>query len=179
MKTFGRVCCVLLLLAVLHGCYTPAPPASGGVSQQPFALQVSVGKTTYKVGEKIVISVRATHSCYLTLYDISTVGEVTQIFPNKFATDNFIEGGYTYPIPDQQDKFDFEIIGPSGVERVRAVCTIEDVNLVDNAKINTTDDFPSIQEERRGDFDKSLNAKLQVIPSERWTETSITFKVTQ
>lgn len=174
------VCCSLVLFALaLHGCYAPPPPASGGVSQRPFSLQVRVGKTMYKVGENIVISVQTTQNCYLTLYDISTVGEVTQIFPNQFATDNYIEGGYTYPIPDQKDNFDFEIIGPPGLERVRGVCTIEDVNLVEARKMDSTEVFPRIREDAHGDFDDSLNAKLHVIPSERWAEASITFQVIQ
>ncbi len=179
MKKFGVLGCVLMFILVVHGCYTPAPPVGGGASQQPFSIRVSVGKNTYAVSEKIVISVRSTHDCYLTIYDISTIGEVTQIFPNQYATDNFIEGGYTYPIPDQKDNFDFEVTGPGGMERVRAVCTIEDVNLVESRKVDKNEAFPRISQEARGEFDKSLDAKLQVMPSERWTEASITFKVTQ
>ena len=179
MKKFGLVCSALVMMAVLHGCYTPAPSTSGGVSQQPFSLKLSIGKNTYVVGEKIVISVYTTQNCYLTLYDISTIGEVTQIFPNQYATDNFIQAGYTYPIPDQKDNFDFEVTGPGGMERVRAVCTIENVNLVENRKVDATEAFPRIRQDTQGEFDKSLDAKLQVIPTERWAEASITFKVTQ
>lgn len=180
MRKYGLLGCALLLMALLHGCYTPAPGVTpGGTSQQPFTLQVSVPKTTYMVGETIVISVRASQSCYLTLYDISTVGEVTQIFPNKYAARNFIEAGHVYPIPDDTDEFDFEITGPSGMERVRAVCTIEDVNLIDNRKVDSSEAYPRIKEEKRGEFDDSLNAKLEVMPTERWTESSITFKVVQ
>lgn len=178
MKKIAVCCSLVLFVLALHGCYTPAP-SPGGVSQQPFSLQVKVGKTTYKISEKIVFSVQTTRNCYLTLYDISTEGEVTQIFPNQFATDNYIEAGYTYPIPDQKDSFDFEIVGPAGLERVRGVCTIEEVNLVEARKVDTTETFPRIREDTRGEFDESLNAKLQVIPSERWAETSVTFQVIQ
>ncbi len=184
MKKLGIACCVLIIMTALHGCYAPAPTnggggGGGGVSQQPFSIKVSVAKTQYAVGEKIIISVSATQDCYLTLYDISTIGEVTQIFPNQYATDNFIQGGHTYPIPDQEDNFDFEITGPGGMERVRGVCTIEDVNLVEGGKIDSSGTFPTISQESRGEFDDSLDAKLQVMPTERWTEASITFQVSQ
>jgi hypothetical protein len=183
MKRCGRVCGALLALSLLlAGCYAPPPPAtggSGGAGQAPsFALQLNVGKNTYRIGENIVISVRSTHSCYLTLYDISTIGEVTQIFPNRFATDNRIEGGYTYPIPDQKDQFDFEITGPPGIERVRGVCTIENVNLVEQRKMDTTEAFPRVKQDSSGEFDDALNTKLRVIPTERWAEASITFRIT-
>jgi hypothetical protein len=177
MKKVAVWCSLILCVLALHGCYTP--PSGGGVSQRPFSLQVKVGKTMYKVSDKIIFSVQTTRNCYLTLYDISTEGEVTQIFPNQFATDNYIEGGYTYPIPDQKDSFDFEIVGPPGLERVRGVCTIEDVNLVEARKVDATETFPRILEDERGEFDKSLNSKLQVIPSERWAEASVTFQVIQ
>lgn len=179
MKKCMFVGCLLLIVTIMHGCYTPPPSTGGGTTQQPFSLRLSVAKNRYSVGETIVISVRSTQSCYLTLYDISTLGEVTQIFPNQFAADNFIEGGYPYPIPDQKDKFDFEITGPGGTERVRGVCTIEEVNLVDSRKVDATEQFPRIQQDSRGEFDKSLDAKLQVMPTDRWAEASVTFQVIQ
>jgi hypothetical protein len=82
-----------------------------------------------------------------------------------------------YRIPDQKDQFDFEIIGPPGIERVRAVCTIEEVNLVESRKIDATEEFPTIYQDNPGEFDQSLNAKLQLIPSDRWAEASVTFQV--
>jgi len=182
MKKLGFACCVLVIMTALHGCYAPAPPAGGGdgsVSQQPFSVEVGVEKTQYTIGEKIIISVRAAQDCYLTLYDISTIGEVTQIFPNEFAIDNLIQGGHIYPIPDKDDKFDFEITGPGGMERVRGVCTIEDVNLVEDGKIDASGTFPTISQKSRGEFDDSLDAKLQVMPTERWAEASVTFQVLQ
>jgi hypothetical protein len=138
-----------------------------------------VDRPSYRVGENIVISVRSNQSCYLTLYDISTQGEVTQIFPNQYASNNFIEANYTYPIPDQDDTFDFEITGPGGTERVRAVCTLENVNLVDSSKVDSTTAYPRIRQETRGEFDDSLDHKLSVMPSERWAEASVTFQVVQ
>ena len=174
MKKLGLVVSLLLIVTFLSGCYTAPPPSP----QTPFTLGVSVDKNVYRIGEKIVITVQASQGCYLTLYDISTVGEVTQIFPNQFASDNLIKGGVTYHIPTEADSFDFEITGPPGIERVRAVGTIENVNLVDQRKIDATETFPKIRQSR-DQFDQSLSQKLAVMPTERWTETSITFQVAQ
>ena len=174
MKKLGLVVSLLLIVTFLSGCYTAPPPSP----QTPFTLGVSVDQNVYRIGEKIVISVQASQDCYLTLYDISTVGEVTQIFPNQFASDNLIKGGVAYHIPTEADSFDFEITGRPGIERVRAVGTIENVNLVDQQKIDRTEKFPRIRQNPE-QFDQSLSQKLAVMPTERWTEASITFQVAQ
>ena len=93
MKKLCMVLSLVLLVVVLHGCYT-APP-----SPPPFTIEVKIDKDVYRIGEMVVITVRASQTCYLTLYDISTEGKVTQIFPNKYAQDNWIQGGdrLSYP----------------------------------------------------------------------------------
>jgi len=170
MKKLCMLLSLFLLVVLLHGCYTPKP------SIQPFTIEVKLDKDTYHIGEMIVITVRASQNCYLTLYDISTEGEVTQIFPNRFAQDSKLEGGIAYRIPSQQDQFDFEIIGPPGMERVRAIGSIEDVNFSEGRKIDETETFPRISQDS-DQFDQSLSQKLETIPTERWAESSVTFQV--
>jgi hypothetical protein len=173
MKKLYLLLSLFVLVSFLPGCYT-YPPSS--TQPNPFTIEVKVDKKTYHIGEKIVIIVRASRDCYLTLYDISTQGEVTQIFPNRYASDNLINGGQVYRIPNERDVFDFEIIGPPGIERVRAIGTIDNVNFVDQRKIDKTETFPRIYE-NASQFDKSVSEKLQAMPAERWAEASITFQV--
>lgn len=168
----GMLVCVCVLL---QGCYHPQPAPVP--DKQGFIVQIGADKQIYKVGELVVFTVQTNQDCYLTLYDISTEGEVTQIFPNKFAQDNYIRGGYKYRIPDQADTFDFEITGPAGIERVRAIATVENVNLIDEEHIDRTEQFPRIYKERAGEFDQAVDKKLQVIPSERWAEASVSFQI--
>ncbi len=89
-------------------------------------IDVDVDKNVYYIGETVTVFVQATQDCYLTLYDISTQGEVSQIFPNQFASDNLLRGGETYRIPAEADEFDFEITGPPGTEEVQATCVTPD-----------------------------------------------------
>ena len=173
-----RAC--LLLFVALSGCARPTPPPAP--QPQAFTVEVKVDKPSYKVGELMYITVRASQPCYLTLYDISTVGEVTQVFPNRFAKDNKIQGGVSYRIPTDSDKFDFKVNGPAGVERVRAVGTMQNVNLFEDKQLKTDSStvqvFPQITD-KPAQFDKNLNDQLGVIPSAQWTEASITFQVQQ
>lgn len=166
---------VCLLLVIMQGCYAPPvkPP------QEIHNLLVRVDKNMYKIGEKIVITVQTTRDCYLSLWDTSTKGEVTQIFPNRFASDNLIRRGAAYRIPDQNDQFDFEITGPPGIERVRGVCTTENVNLVDPRNMQATETFPKISQSRPGEFDQKMTDKLSVMPKDQWIEATVTFQIVQ
>ena len=166
---------VLLSAVLIGGCATP-PPSNGGGETEAFTMEVKVAKTAYTPGEFIVIEVWANEDCYLSLYDISTLGEVTQIFPNRYAADNLIKGGQIYPIPATNDKFDFEVSGPAGVEKVRAVCTKANVNFFEEQTRNSTDPFPSISDES-APFERALDNELNNIPNAQWTEAEVSFQV--
>ncbi len=162
---------MLFLVFFVSSCYTQPQP-----TPEPLMIEVQVDKPVYRIGEFIVLTVRSNQDCYLALYDISTEGEVSQIFPNKYANDNLIRGGRLYRIPTETDNFDYEITGPPGIERVRAVCTQKNVNIIDPSVVSKQETFPRIQQ-TSPQFEHTLNQKLESIPSEQWAEASITFQV--
>ncbi len=180
MKRYALFVHMLLVTIVVSGCAGSKPPTPNPPKPVPaFTMEVKVDKPVYHIGEFILISVQASRSCYLTLYDISTLGEVTQMFPNSLMryNDNLIQGNLLYRIPAETDTFDFKISGPPGVERVRAVCTIQDVNLFqEETAAETGVVYPRIQVEP-APFEQSLNDKLTVLPTDKWTEASVTFQV--
>jgi len=177
MKTRLLIVCVALGMVLLQGCfYTASTPP--GAQPVPFTIEVFVDKSVYRVGEYIVITVRASQDCYLSLYDISTLGEVSQLFPNRFASNNQLQRGRAYRIPAEADAFNFKIFGPAGVERIRAVGTIEDVNVVDQLKVDRNETFPKIKH-TADQFDLAVSQKLQTIPTDRWTEASVTFRIVE
>lgn len=166
---------IIFILGMISGCAT-SPPPPPPTAPEPLMIEVQVDKPIYQVGEFIVLAVRANQDCYLALYDISTEGEITQIFPNKYAEDNLIQGGPVYRIPNESDSFDYEVDGPPGIERVRAVCTQKNVNMVEASQKSKQEVFPRIQQ-TSPQFEKSLNRKLETIPSDQWAEASVTFQV--
>lgn len=175
MKKFLFVIWLIGLVGMLTGCYIPQqtqPPVTN-----PFTIEVKVDKPAYRIGEKMVIIVRASQDCYLSLYDTSTIGEVTQVFPNKYAPDNKLQGGVIYRIPTQSDKFDWLVQGPAGIEKVRAVGTTQNVNFSGMNVMESPDAFPKIQQPS-DQFNETVNQKLIAIPSGGWAENSITFQVT-
>jgi hypothetical protein len=176
MKKLFWVLSILLIAAGLQGCYSAAPTPSPEPTPTPFTIELKTDKNTYRIGELIVFTIRTGRDCYVSLYDTTTQGEVFQIFPNRYATDNLIDGGQMYRIPDTSDAFDFEVTGPPGIERVRAVCTLENVNVVDQQKVVPTEKFPRINQSP-DEFDKSVSKKLHNLPEEQWAEASITIRV--
>ncbi|MCP4397472.1 MAG: DUF4384 domain-containing protein [bacterium] len=177
MKTRFLLSSAFVIAILIGGCATPPPPSDGGGDiPDPFTMEVKVAKEVYVPGEFIVIEIWASEDCYLSLYDISTLGEVTQIFPNRYAADNLIKGGQIYPIPAKSDKFDFEVSGPAGIEKVRGVCTKAEVNFFEEQTRNSQEQFPSISDETAS-FERALDSELDNMPNAQWTEDSISFQV--
>lgn len=177
MKKYFPIYVVLVGLLV-HGCMYPQKPPPPP-QPQPFTVRIEADKTVYRVGETIAFTVQVNRDCYLTLYDISTEGEVTQIFPNRYTSHNFLEANKVYRIPEAADPFEFEVLGPAGLERVRAVATVENVNFFEDSKTRDQDEvFPRIQQSPP-QFNQNLDRKLHVIPTERWTEASFTIQIVE
>ncbi len=173
MKKYFLFVNAFLVLILLSSCYrAPQQPRS-----VPFTIEVNVDKPVYRVGDNVTIVVRTNRDSYLALYDISTQGEITQIFPNCYAQDNKIQGGKTYHIPTPSDEFDFLVEqGPPGMERIRAVGTLKNVNLFKTSQCGSDEVFPKINKAPE-QFEDSLNQKLGGMPSEQWSEASITFEI--
>jgi TolB-like protein len=100
------------------------------IDQKPespiFKIQVWTDKKEYQVGENIVFYVKAERDCYLTLFNTSSSGNTSIIFPNSYheGRSNFIRGGKTYKIPEKHYGFKFQVAGPSGLERIKAIATL-------------------------------------------------------
>ena len=90
-----------------------------------FGVKVWTNQKEYEVGDQIVFYVKADRDSYVTLFDIGSGGDATVIFPNAFHKNNFIRAGQTYKIPAPEYGFQFNIEGPAGLERVKAIATLQ------------------------------------------------------
>jgi len=86
---------------------------------------------TYKIGDKINLYFNSERDCYLTLMNYGTSGKLTILLPNAIHQDNFIKGGRTYAIPGDEYPFDYELSGPAGTEKIKAIATTQKLNLID------------------------------------------------
>ncbi len=96
---------------------------SGNPSNDEFGINVSTDKKDYQIGENLIFTVSAKENCYLTILDVGANGDITVIFPNAYRKSNFIRAGEKIKIPTLDYNFNFNILGPPGLERIRAFAT--------------------------------------------------------
>jgi hypothetical protein len=89
------------------------PPAAG-----PLTVKIWSPKKVYKEGEKIEVYVQGNRDFYARIVDINGQGEIVQLLPNGFRTSSFFQGGRTYKIPDQEDRFDLTVSPPFGKDKI-------------------------------------------------------------
>ena len=187
---------VLMFVLALNGCYsgdnpynpgnpTPTPTPGGSTTptptptQPPSALSVSAvtDKIAYNVGDEMVISVTVDQASYLHIFDITPDGQVTRIFPNAYAINNYVQAGQAYIIPSTNDrsKYTLRITEPRGTERLRIVATLDNGNLVPErdfsggefAKYNGT----------AAQLDQAIDQQLANLPAGSYGSMNITFQV--
>ena len=100
-------------------------------NQTSLNVKLWTEKNDYRIGEKITFFVKAEKPCYLILLDVSPDGEAKIIFPNTDSGDNFLKGNQTFQVPQESSGMEFRIQGPAGLERVKALVSLQPVNPLD------------------------------------------------
>ena len=137
---------------------------------------ITIQERKYMIGDKVIVSFRSDRDCYFTLFNIGTTGKLTALFPNYLFQNNFIKANRIYTIPGEGYPFEYELSGPPGVEKLKAIATTSRQNLVD---------FEFFKEEifRSSDSgaaarDISIVAKrMEDIPDDSWAEALYEFEV--
>jgi hypothetical protein len=70
------------------------PPPSN-----PFTVSVALNKSVYLTNELPVVTVRTSEDAYLRVFIIDASARMTQIFPNKWQTDNRVSRGAALRLP--------------------------------------------------------------------------------
>lgn len=84
-------------------------------------LVLKTGPATFKIGETLSVSARATESCYLTLINVDRNGRGTVVFPNDFEPNAFIEAGKEIRVPADGAPYVFRL-REAGRETVIGIC---------------------------------------------------------
>ncbi len=100
--------------------------------KQDFEIQIWTDKTNYRVREPINFYFKAERDCYISLVDINSKGEITQLFPNQFDRNNRIQGGRTYHIPGDTYGFQLKAQPPVGTDRIYAIASTQPINIFSN-----------------------------------------------
>lgn len=72
----------------------------------------------YKVGDKLVVNVKANQDCNVVVFNYDSTGTLTQIFPNDYQQNGFVKQGDNVQIGGADSPFDYQIAGRGGPEKV-------------------------------------------------------------
>lgn len=84
----------------------------------PLMVKAWTDKKEYQAGEKIKVYIKGNKPFYARVLYKEAGGELLQLLPNPYRTENYFNGGVMYEIPAGNDKFDLEVSPPFGEENV-------------------------------------------------------------
>jgi uncharacterized protein DUF4384 len=97
---------------------TAQGPAGIDDPSAPLTVKAWTDRKAYKTGEKIKVFLKGNKPFYARVIYKDASGEMVQILPNPYRTDNYFNGGALYEIPAGNDKFELEVSPPFGDENV-------------------------------------------------------------
>jgi len=84
----------------------------------PLTVKLWTDKNNYRVNEKIKIYLRGNKPFYARIVYQDAKGNLIQLIPNPYRSDNYFNGGVTYEIPSGNDRFDLQVSPPLGEEKI-------------------------------------------------------------
>lgn len=155
-------------------------------------LELASDKADYQTGENVAFEFKADKDCYLALIDIGTSGKAIILFPNRWHPDNKIEKDKTYMIPPKGSEFEYKVQGPVGVERIKAIASVDQVlakveSLQEELKVplpaqTDTPQKPSqgpvfLSMKDPGTVLKDIGIVFSKLDPSKWATVELTFKI--
>jgi len=172
----------LLLLSLASAQVIVVSPQAIVVNPRPgFDVQVWLDRDTsgnatpvYDIGEEIRISVRPSETSYVYVFDVKPSGEVTQIFPNRFDTQNRVSAGRTLTLPPSGARYVFNIAPPRGLSKVIAVASRTELDTRQLASFRNQNDLFAVSNIGEDGFAQGFAIIVRPIPQESWvTDTAL------
>lgn len=173
---------LLFLLPVAYAQGIVVSPQAIVVNPRPsFGVDVWLDRDTsgdstpsYQIGDEIGISVRPAEASFVYLFDVKSTGEITQIFPNRYDSDNYLRAGETRTFPPSGARYVFNIAPPRGLSKVIAVASRTELDTRTLASFqNESDMFPQSSIGESG-FIQSFAIVVRPVPQQDWvTDTAL------
>jgi hypothetical protein len=155
----------------------PPPPGPGGSRDVAIAPSGKRAGARYRVGDTLTVFFEASQDCYLTLLNIGTSGKLTILFPNALHRDNFIAANELHRIPGPEDGFEYQLQGPPGVEKLKAIATRTRVELLESSFAPDGSLFLSVQPAEGARNIAVIRKKVERLPPAQWAEAEWEFTV--
>ena len=130
----------------------------------------------YRIGDRIVVYFRSDEDCYLTLFNIGTSGKLTILFPNYLFQNNFTRADRIYAIPGDEYPFEYELSGPPGVEKIKAIATTSKLNLMD-FEFSREEFFHSVESSVAARDISIVAKRMEEVSVDSWAEAICEFEV--
>jgi len=153
-----------------------APTGAGAAASRDIAIAADAPRR-YRIGDSIVINVRATRDCYVTLLHLGTSGRLTVLFPNAHQPDNFVQAQRLCAIPESGSGFQFRLQGPPGTERLKAIATLDKVTLLETQFTSEGTLFDSRPASAAARDIAVVQRGVSALDPSGWTEATARFAV--
>jgi len=141
------------------------------------AVEPKHHRMSYRVGEKIYVYFWCNRDCFLTLINVGTTGNVTVLFPNNMVYDSAIHSGIVWRFPREHDPFDYKLIGPPGVETIKAIATVKPVALIDIPVAERERIFQTLPSDQATRDILIVRRKVLSLRTDEWAEATCAFAV--
>ena len=127
--------------------FSPAAASEMADLESPpgaFEIQLESRKYRFVEGETLEIAVQSERDGFLYIFDINADKNVTQLFPNRFSSQDRLPAGELRMVPAKQDPYQLRATKPYGKSVVVAIVTTEP--WVEADQLQLPDDFRPIAE---------------------------------
>ncbi|MDL2345086.1 DUF4384 domain-containing protein [Deinococcus sp. MIMF12] len=127
---------------------------------------------TYRIGDRIRLSVSVNENAYVYLFCLSPDGTVDQIFPNRLGSGNYVRKGEVRSFPSNSDNFVFNVGGPAGLNKVLLITSRRQLNLSELSTFSAGDAFATVKPQGSQQLAQALsivvNPIAQPLPQQDW-----------
>lgn len=117
------------------------PALSHQATSDDGILSLAATKPQYRIGEQLKLSLRVTQAGYLRVVYVGAAGEVSEIFPNQ-QQNSKVSADSDIQIPPKGAKFNLEITGPVGNDKIVALYSQSPIANLENV-VDTNGDMAS------------------------------------
>jgi hypothetical protein len=147
----------------------PTPPPGPGPE---LTVAVWTNKSTYAVGENVVIYYTVSQPAYIYLYDIQADGIVRLVFPNAYSQNNYVAAG-THTLPD--GNYRFLVTPPIGLEQLQIIASVAPLPLTQAS--SSGDPFPMVAPSPHTATQELQNHLMGIVPVPGWATGWTSFTI--
>ena len=109
----------------------PSTASTQSAQSAQYAVMAAVDRpdARYRDGDSLELTIQVTEDSYVWVFDTGTSGQVVQVFPNRFESDNFVRAGTALTIPREGKDYRFVVSRPAGTDLLTVIASKDNAPL--------------------------------------------------